>query len=124
MRPVSRYQFIFAILMFANAPAWIVMVVLAAFATPLGWLQFDPAWTAVVAAALLVMSYAPKVASLVDTLVRDVDREGTPVYNELQNPDEIVRYKNAEDFATMMRLHNATKDMTNEEIEEQINLFW
>ena len=70
LRPVSRYQFVFAILMFANAPAWIVMILLAAFATPLGLLQFDPLWTAVVASAMLVMSYAPKVASLVDTLVR------------------------------------------------------
>jgi membrane glycosyltransferase len=70
LRPVSRYQFVFAILMFLNAPAWIAMVMLAGFGGPLGLVQFDWAWLPWVALALLLMSYAPKLASLVDTMAR------------------------------------------------------
>jgi membrane glycosyltransferase len=75
LKPVSRFQLLFAILMYLGSPAWIAMIAIGAVA-----LARSPASTARIGfgsdagaalfAVILLMTFAPKIASVVDTLLR------------------------------------------------------
>jgi membrane glycosyltransferase len=73
LKPVSRYQLAFAILMFVGSPAWIGLLVLgslmAAFAElPADVLQADMGIAVFV--LVLVMWFSPKIATAIDILLR------------------------------------------------------
>jgi membrane glycosyltransferase len=73
LRPVSRYQLAFAILMFIGSPAWIGMLWLssaavAAAPTPGDFMRAD-AGTAVLL-LVLAMWFAPNIATVIDVLAR------------------------------------------------------
>jgi membrane glycosyltransferase len=73
LKPVSRYQLALAILMFIGSPAWIGLLVLgtlaeAFFHTPGSFIRAD-AGTALLV-CVLVMWFAPKIASAIDILLR------------------------------------------------------
>jgi membrane glycosyltransferase len=77
IRPVSRYQLVFAILMFAGSPAWIALLVIgtlaAAFAaSPSDFVRAD-AGTALFAATM-TMWLSPKLATFIDVLLRPKER--------------------------------------------------
>ena len=70
--PVSRFQLVWAILMFLGVPAWTLMIALAPFAA---WqAQGNAAFPTNVAASLyvtfLVMYLSPKIAGLIDVMLR------------------------------------------------------
>jgi len=77
LRPVSRYQLLFAILMFLGSPAWIGLLWIGSTAVALA---SDPAnfmrWDAGIALLLLVpaMWFAPNVATVIDVLARPEQR--------------------------------------------------
>jgi membrane glycosyltransferase len=73
LRPVSRYQLAFAILMFIGSPAWIGLLLIgsatvAMTPTPADFMRFD----AGIALLLLVLAmwFAPNIATVVDVLAR------------------------------------------------------
>jgi membrane glycosyltransferase len=73
IRPVSRFQLIFAIIMFLGSPAWIALLAIGAVAvalapTPADFIRFD----AGIALLLLVLAmwFAPNIATVVDVLMR------------------------------------------------------
>jgi membrane glycosyltransferase len=73
LKPVSRYQLAFAILMFIGSPAWIGMLLIgsaavAAAPTPADFMRFD----AGIAVLLLVLAmwFAPNIATVIDVLAR------------------------------------------------------
>lgn len=73
LRPVSRYQLVLAILMFIGSPAWIGLLALATIAlalcdTPASIIRADAG--KVLFAWILVMWFAPKIASAVDVVLR------------------------------------------------------
>jgi membrane glycosyltransferase len=73
LRPVSRYQLAFALLMFLGSPAWIGLLVLGtaavAFAeTPSAFIRPDAGLALL--AVVLVMWFAPKIATVIDVLSR------------------------------------------------------
>jgi membrane glycosyltransferase len=73
LKPVSRYQLALAILMFIGSPAWIGMLVLgtlslAATETPANFIRMDVG--IVLFVCVLVMWFSPKIASVVDILLR------------------------------------------------------
>jgi membrane glycosyltransferase len=75
--PVSRYQLVFAILMFAGSPAWIALLVLgtlaaAAAPTPADFIR--PAFGIAAFAATMVMWLSPKLATFIDVLTRGKER--------------------------------------------------
>jgi membrane glycosyltransferase len=75
--PVSRYQLVFAILMFAGSPAWIALLVLgtlaaAAAPTPADFIRPDFGIAAF--AATMVMWLSPKLATFIDVLTRAKER--------------------------------------------------
>ncbi|HEY2135923.1 MAG TPA: hypothetical protein VGH49_08535 [Xanthobacteraceae bacterium] len=76
LRPVSRYQLAFAIMMFLGSPAWIGLLVAgalaAAFAAPGQFIRSD-AGTALFAATML-MWVSPKLATFVDVLMSPKER--------------------------------------------------
>jgi membrane glycosyltransferase len=77
LRPVSRYQLIFAILMFAGSPAWIALLVLgtlaaAAAPTPADFIRADAGLA--MFAATMVMWLSPKLATFIDVLTRSKER--------------------------------------------------
>jgi membrane glycosyltransferase len=77
LRPVSRYQLVFAILMFLGSPAWIALLVAgtlaaAAAPTPAAFIRAD-AGTALLAVTLL-MWVSPKLATFIDVLTRAKER--------------------------------------------------
>jgi membrane glycosyltransferase len=73
LRPVSRYQLAFAILMFLGSPAWIGMLLIGSVAVALAptWSDFirGDAGLAIFV-AVLVMWFAPKIATVIDVLSR------------------------------------------------------
>jgi len=71
LKPVSRYQLLLAILMFLGSPAWIglLLVGTAAVARDPG-AATDPQYGWPLLAAVLIMWFAPKIASTLDVLVR------------------------------------------------------
>jgi membrane glycosyltransferase len=71
LRPVSRYQLVFAILMFLGSPAWIGLMVLGAavaLASPAG--VVDPHAARALFWILLPMWFAPQLATLADMVTR------------------------------------------------------
>ena len=77
LRPVSRYQLVFAILMFVGSPAWIALLVAgtlaAAFAPSSGDFIRADAGTALFAATM-IMWLSPKLATFLDVLARPKER--------------------------------------------------
>ena len=79
LKPVSRYQLVLAILMFIGSPAWIGLLVLGTLAlacsdTPAGFIRADAG--VALFACMLVMWFAPKIASAIDILVHPLLRRG------------------------------------------------
>jgi len=73
LRPVSRYQLMFAILMFLGSPAWIALLLIgtASVATAPVWSDFIRADAGVaIFLAVLLMWFAPKIATVIDVLAR------------------------------------------------------
>jgi membrane glycosyltransferase len=73
LKPVSRYQLAFAILMFVGSPAWIGMLWLgsaavAAAPTPAAFMRADAG--AAVLLLVLAMWFAPNIATVIDVLAR------------------------------------------------------
>jgi membrane glycosyltransferase len=73
LKPVSRYQLAFAILMFIGSPAWIAMLLIgcaavAAAPTPAHFMRFDAGMAALV--LVLAMWFAPNIATVIDVLTR------------------------------------------------------
>jgi len=74
---VSRYQLVFAILMFAGSPAWIALLVLGALAaamapTPADFIRADAGMA--MFAATMIMWLSPKLATFIDVLTRTKER--------------------------------------------------
>jgi len=72
LKPVSRYQLVLAILMFIGSPAWIGLLVLGTLAvacsdTPASFIRADAG--AALFVCVLVMWFAPKIASAVEILL-------------------------------------------------------
>lgn len=77
LRPVSRFQLVLAMLMFIGSPAWIALVLIASIAGPLrDGPMFDPEYGAIMFATVMSMTFAPKIASLLDLLARPAGRRG------------------------------------------------
>ncbi|HEY5126123.1 MAG TPA: glucans biosynthesis glucosyltransferase MdoH, partial [Bradyrhizobium sp.] len=79
LKPVSRYQLALAIVMFIGSPAWVGLLVLGtldvAFSdTPASFIRAD-AGTALLV-SMLVMWFAPKIASAIEILLRPELRRG------------------------------------------------
>ena len=81
LKPVSRVQLAFAILMYLGSPAWMAMVALGAVAVALADRSVAPvagvrpAAGAPLFAIILVMIFAPKIASGLDVLMRRPARQ-------------------------------------------------
>ncbi len=78
MRLVSRFQLAFAMLMFLGSPAWIGMLVVGTLAvafapTPADFI--DPAIGSWLMVIILVMWFAPKIATVLDVLTRSELRQ-------------------------------------------------
>ena len=79
LKPVSRYQLALAILMFIGSPAWMGLLVLGTLAlafsdTPAGFIRANAGIALLV--CVLVMWFAPKIASAVDILLHPERRRG------------------------------------------------
>jgi membrane glycosyltransferase len=75
---VSRYQLAFAILMFLGSPAWMGLLVLGTLGVALTKRPsdfLDPALGGVVLAMIIVMWFAPKIATVIDILLRPEARK-------------------------------------------------
>ncbi len=73
IKPVSRFQLAFAMLMFLGSPAWIGLLVVATLAlslspSPGDFMRADYGWPLL--AVVLVMWFAPKIATVLDVLTR------------------------------------------------------
>jgi membrane glycosyltransferase len=73
LKAVSRYQLIFALLMFLGSPAWIGLLVIGTAAvawsgSPAGFIRPDAGYT--LFAIVLTMWFAPKIATVIDVLTR------------------------------------------------------
>ncbi len=79
LKPVSRYQLVLAILMFIGSPAWIGLLVLGTLAvacaeTPASFIRADAGLALFV--CVMVMWFAPKIASAIDILLHPKLRHG------------------------------------------------
>jgi membrane glycosyltransferase len=77
LRPVSRFQLVFAILMFLGSPAWIALLVIgtlaaAAAPTPAAFIRADAGMA--LFAATMIMWLSPKLATFIDVLSRPKER--------------------------------------------------
>jgi len=77
LRPVSRYQLVFAILMFLGSPAWIALLVLgtlaaAAAPTPAAFIRADAGIALFI--ATMIMWLSPKLATFIDVITRPKER--------------------------------------------------
>ena len=73
LAPLSRYQLVFAILMFIGSPAWMLLLLIGAVAialapSPADFMRFDAGITLL--ATVLVMWFAPNIATFIDVLAR------------------------------------------------------
>jgi membrane glycosyltransferase len=77
LRPVSRYQIAFAMLMFLGSPAWMGLLVLGTLAVaiegPANFIRPDAGWALFI--VTLIMWFAPKIATVIDVLSRPALRE-------------------------------------------------
>lgn len=81
LKLVSRAQLLLAILMFVGSPAWIGILVLGTIAAAQSQPFVDPLYGWLLLAVFLVMWFAPKIATIVDVLMRPAMRNaygGTP----------------------------------------------
>jgi len=79
LRPVSRIQLLFAMLMFTGSPAWIGLWLLGTAmlaAAPQTGAFLDARYGVPLLTLILVMWFAPKVATMVDVLCRPALRRG------------------------------------------------
>ncbi len=79
LRPVSRIQLLFAMLMFTGSPAWIGLWLLGTAMlamTPDTGAFLDPRYGVPLLTLILVMWFAPKVATVIDVLCRPTLRRG------------------------------------------------
>ena len=72
LKPVSRYQIAFAMLMFLGSPAWIGLLVLGTLAValagaPAAFIRPDAGMALFV--IILIMWFAPKIATVIDVRV-------------------------------------------------------
>jgi membrane glycosyltransferase len=77
LKPVSRFQLLFAILMYLGSPAWIAMIAIGAVAlarSPASTARIGFGAGATLFLAILLMTFAPKIASVADTLLRPAAR--------------------------------------------------
>ncbi len=77
LRPVSRVQLLLAILMFASSPAWLAFLAVGALRMVLvdhPYASFDPTLGTVLFACVLGMIFAPKLATVVDVILRPEER--------------------------------------------------
>ena len=79
LKPVSRYQLVLAILMFIGSPAWMGLLVLGTLAcafsdTPAGFIRADAGRALLL--CVLVMWFAPKIATAIDILLHPKLRRG------------------------------------------------
>ena len=79
LRPVSRYQLALAIVMFIGSPAWIGLLVLGTLAvafadTPANFIRADAGMALL--GCVLVMWFAPKIASAIEVLLHSELRRG------------------------------------------------
>src|SRR5262249_50838612 len=73
LKPISRYQLAFAILMFIGSPAWIGLLVIGSLAVATADLPtsvIDPDVGFALFVMVLVMWFAPKLATIIDVLTR------------------------------------------------------
>jgi membrane glycosyltransferase len=73
LKPVSRYQLVFALLMFLGSPAWMGLLVIGTAAlawagSPAGFIRPDAGFTLFM--IVLVMWFGPKMATVIDVLTR------------------------------------------------------
>jgi membrane glycosyltransferase len=73
LRPVSRFQLMFAIIMFLRSPAFMALLMLGSVAvalapTPADFMRFDAGIALL--ALMLTMSFAPNIATAIDVLIR------------------------------------------------------
>src|SRR6478736_4835170 len=77
LKPVSRFQLLFAILMYLSSPAWMAMMAIGTITLALSETQIGPAAPVRLGAGALLfglamfMTWAPKIASVVDLLLRE-----------------------------------------------------
>ncbi len=70
LKPVSRYQLLVAILMFLGSPAWIGLLLLGTALAALAPGSVDPRYSWPLLTVVLIMWFAPKIASILDVLAR------------------------------------------------------
>jgi membrane glycosyltransferase len=76
LMPISRFQLLFAILMYLGSPAWMALIAMGTIAIALSGTPSAPTapaqWGAgsVLFAIMMVMIFAPKITSIVDVLLR------------------------------------------------------
>ncbi len=73
LKPVGRFQLAFAMLMFLSSPAWIGLLIVGTLAaarapSPGDFIRADYGWALLV--VILVMWFAPKIATVLDVLTR------------------------------------------------------
>src|SRR5262249_54007122 len=76
LKPVSRYQLLIAILMFLGSPAWIGLLLLGTATVAINPSAINPHYGWPLLAAILIMWFAPKIASIIDVLMRPSARRG------------------------------------------------
>jgi membrane glycosyltransferase len=75
LKPVSRFQLIFAIQMYLGSPAWMAMtaigaVLLAVSTTPAAqYVPVEPGAGTLLFAIMMLMTFAPKIATIIDVLL-------------------------------------------------------
>ena len=73
MKVVSRFQLVFAMLMFAGSPAWIALLLVGTFVlanAPSASAVIDADYGAPLLAAVLLMWFAAKALTVIDVLAR------------------------------------------------------
>jgi membrane glycosyltransferase len=70
LKPVSRYQLLVAIVMFLGSPAWIGLLLLGTSLAALAPGSVDPHYGWPLLTVVLIMWFAPKIASILDVLAR------------------------------------------------------
>jgi membrane glycosyltransferase len=81
LKPVSRFQLVLAILMYLGAPAWMALLAVGSLAVGLRDTSYNPttevrpATGAALFAVMLLMIFAPKIATALDVLLRRSSRQ-------------------------------------------------
>jgi membrane glycosyltransferase len=76
LKPVSRFQLVFAILMYLGSPAWMALMAIGTIAIAIAdtpsapTAQVRPVAGTALFAIMMLMIFAPKIASIIDVLVR------------------------------------------------------